>query len=65
LALQLSGMLGLGALTAVAIETGAWQSRDMRAALTVAWFLELLLLGFTIRFTGPKADSKNPMTPGL
>jgi hypothetical protein len=65
LALQLSGMLGLGGLTAVAVETGAWQSRHIRGALIVAWFLELLLLAFTIRFTGPNDDTKNPMTPGL
>jgi hypothetical protein len=65
LALQLSGMVGLGALTAAAIETGAWQSRNLRAALMVTWFLELLLLGFTILFTGPKDDCKNPVTPGL
>jgi hypothetical protein len=50
LAWTLAGMVGLGALTAVARQTAAADSSPFRVLLPVAWVLEFFFLAVTISF---------------
>jgi hypothetical protein len=59
LAIHLAGAGGLAALSAVAVQVGAWQASSVSAAVILGWLLEVLLLGTTLWLPGNEsvADS--------
>jgi hypothetical protein len=50
--MHLAGCLGLAALTAIAIQAGAWQISSTKASLLLGWLLETLLLLGTLSLSG-------------
>jgi hypothetical protein len=48
LAMHLAGAVGLGALTAIAVDAGAWQASSIKTAIILGWLLEFLILGITL-----------------
>lgn len=58
LGMHLGGSVGLAALTAIAIQAGAWQVSSTKAAILLGWLLEMLLVLTTFSLSGTsKAES--------
>jgi hypothetical protein len=55
---HIAGAIGLGALTAIALQVGAWNNSGTKAAIILGWLLEILILGTTFSLPKPSGSDE-------